>query len=293
MDFKIESSLNYSKELTAFYSKSFFMSTKLLPRKFRMAVYGLYGFCRYIDNLIDQPRSRSSVEILNEVEAFREELKIASRSGESEHPIISAYIHVAKEYGIPLVYPLELLTGVSMDVKHKRYKSFDELYQFCYRVAGVVGVMMTFILGYENDDAFEYAVKLGVAMQLTNILRDIKEDKDNSRIYLPLEELHEFNVSEHEILHEKFTPCLKKLMVFSAERAHQYYEEAKPGINMLKKDSRFAIIAASRIYRGILNEIEQRDYNPFLGRVYVSQSKKMRIILAEYIKLNVLFNHKK
>jgi phytoene synthase len=291
MDIELELCYQYNRELLKFYSKSFYIATLLLPRDKRKAVFALYGFCRFADNLVDKPRNRSKAEIIHEIHYLEEELKIAYRYGESEHPILCSFIHVAEQYQIPIEHPLELFKGILMDVEHKQYQNFDELYLFCYRVAGVVGLMMTHILGHTHPNAFEYATKLGIAMQLTNILRDIQEDKNNGRIYLPLDEMQRFHVHKQDIIQEHFSPSLKNLIQFSADRAHHYYEEAQPGIAMLARACRFAINSASSIYRNILHEIEKNDYNPFQGRVYVSQAKKLGIILTNYIKGNFNRSH--
>ena len=276
-----KASFEHARMLTAHYSKSFYISARMLPRERRWATYALYAFCRYADNMIDNPRSRTTKELEAEVNFISRELKTAYRTGESEHPILKPFVTVALKYGIPIEYPLELLKGVLMDINTTRYKTFDELYLFCYRVAGVVGLMMTYVLGYKSDKAFQYAEKLGIAMQLTNILRDIKEDKNMGRIYLPQEELANFGVSEDDILNERMTTNFRRLMQFQVERAHQYYEEADKGIPMLERKAQFAIYSASKIYQGILRKIEARDYNSFLGRVFVSQVKKIGILLQE------------
>ncbi|MBN1153603.1 phytoene/squalene synthase family protein [candidate division KSB1 bacterium] len=269
-----------------YYSKSFYISTMVLPPERRWATFALYGFCRFADNLIDNPRERSNDELIAEIDHLIRELGIAYRSGESEHPIIRSFIVVAKKFNIPIEYPVDLLNGVKMDIKINRYQTFDDLYVFCYRVAGVVGLMMTYVLGYKNPQAFVYAEKLGIAMQLTNILRDIQEDKNVDRIYIPLEELNRFNLTEQDILNETVNDNLRDLIKFHIEQANQYYHEAAIGIPMLYYDSQIAIKAASKIYSGILKKIEQNDYNPFLGRVYVPQSKKFNIIFREMIAIN-------
>jgi phytoene synthase len=256
----------------------------MLPRERRWATYALYGFCRYADNLIDNPRHRSKEELLHEADFISREIEIAYRSGESEHPILKSFITVAKHYHIPIKYPHELIAGVKMDIQTSRYHTFDELYVFAYRVAGVVGLMMTHVLGYKTDRAFEYAEKLGIAMQLTNILRDIKEDLQLNRIYLPLDEMEQFGVSETDLFQQKMNPALKDLMKFQVNRAQRYYNEANPGIKLLRPESRFAIYSASKIYNGILHKIEHRDYNPFLGRVFVPQAKKIGILLQEVLR---------
>jgi len=275
---------HHARNQTAHYSKSFYLSARMLPKSQRWATYALYGFCRYADNLIDNPRNRTRSELLAEIEHFTNELKIAYRTGESEHPVIRPFILVAKKYDIPQEYPLDLLRGVRMDIEIDRYADFDMLYTFCYRVAGVVGLMMTHVLGYKTKEAFEYAEKLGIAMQLTNILRDVKEDKERGRIYLPLSELREFGVSESDILNERTTPELQKFMQFQAQRAHDYYKMAAPGIPMLKTESQFAIYSASKIYQGILHKIETQEFNPFLGRVFVPSMEKFGILIQEVVR---------
>jgi phytoene synthase len=274
----------YARSITAHYSKSFYLSTCLLPRQKRWATFALYGFCRHIDNLTDNPRNRSEKEIINELKYLNRELKTAYRTGESEHPIIGPFIAVAKKYEIPQKYPLELIKGVQMDTDINRYETFNDLYLFAYRVAGVVGLMMTPLLGYKHHDAMIYAEKLGIAMQLTNILRDIKEDKKMDRIYLPLEEIRMFGLEEKHIFEEIMSENFRNLMKFQVDRAHKFYTDADKGIKLLDRDAQFAIYSASKIYRGILKKIELQNYNPFRGRVFVPQSKKVQILIGEAVK---------
>ncbi len=275
------------RQLTAHWAKSFYFSARFFPKDKRWATYAVYGFCRYSDNLIDNPRSRPKPQLISEVACFRRELRLAYRWGESEHPILKPFILVAKKYGIPIQYPLDLLKGVEMDIEATRYRNFDELYVFCYRVASVVGLMITHIMGYKDDRAFEYAEKLGVAMQLTNILRDVKEDKEMGRIYIPLDELQQFGLTEADVMNENFNDQFRRLIKFQVDRAHRYYQEAQAGIPMLSADSQFAIYSASKIYQGILRKIEARGYNPFLGRVYVPLGKKLRILIGEVLRSRV------
>ena len=278
----------YARRITAYYSKSFYVSARILPYDRRWATYALYGFCRHCDNLIDTPRQRTRSEIFGEIDFLTEELQIAYNTNESEHPVIRAFILVVERYGIPFEYPLDLLKGVAMDLQQARYKTFDELTFFCYRVAAVVGLMMTHILGYKDTRAFEYAKRLGIAMQLTNILRDIKEDKEMGRIYLPEMDLNLFGVSVQDILNERMTPQLRALMKFQIKRADRYYSEAIPGISLLQTESQYAIYSSAKIYRGILRKIEAQNYNPFLNRVFVPPIQKVGILLHEVLKMKVL-----
>ena len=278
----------YARKITAHYSKSFYFSAQMLPSEQRWATFALYGFCRHCDNLIDTPRQRTETEILREIQHLTEELQTAYNTGESQDPIIRAFILVAKAYGIPIAYPLDLLNGVAMDLQQARYETFDQLSLFCYRVAAVVGLMMTSVLGYKDERAFGYAKQLGIAMQLTNILRDVKEDKEMGRIYIPQTELAQFGVTAQDILNEKMTPELRALMKFQVERADQYYTEAIPGIPLLKTESQYAIYSAARIYRGILRKIEECNYNPFLSRVFVPSTQKIKILLHEGLRTKIL-----
>ena len=201
---------------------------------------------------------------------------------------IGPFISVAKHFNIAREYPLDLIKGVHMDTSISRYETFDDLYLFCYRVAGVVGLMMTPVLGYKDPEAMIYAEKLGIAMQLTNILRDIREDKEMNRIYLPLEEIRKFGIDVDHFFEEKMSDNFQKLMKYQIERAYQYYDEADAGIKLLDRDAQFAIYSASKIYRGILRKLELQDYNPFKGRVYVPQFKKLQILVSEALRTRLL-----
>jgi len=277
----------YSRLATAYHSKSFYLSTLLLPEDRRWATFALYSFCRYADNLIDNPRRRTTRELIAEIQHLADELKLAYRTGESEHPVLRPFTVVARNFQIPIEFPLDLLTGVQMDLENQRYATFDDLYLFCYRVAGVVGLMMTHVLGFRDAKAFQFAEKLGVAMQLTNILRDIQEDKKLGRIYIPQNELQQFNVREDDFFSEKISDNFRELIRFQIRRAHAYYDEAEAGIRLLQPESRFAIYSASKIYRGILYKIERRDYNPFLGRVFVPAVKKFSILFSEILRTKI------
>jgi len=275
----------HARSVTAQWSKSFYMASGLLPREKRWATYALYGFCRFADNLVDNPRfHRSREELVQEVDTLAHEVRVAHRTGESEHPVVRPYIQVAGHFGIPSRYALDLLKGVTMDLDRTRYATFSDLYTFCYRVAAVVGLMMTHVLGYRHPIALRYAEELGIAMQLTNILRDVKEDAERGRIYLPLDELERFGVREEDILAGRMSEPMRELMRFQVQRARCYYESAERGIALLDRSSRFAITAASRIYSGILTRLEENDFNPFLDRFFVSKSRKLSMLFVEYVR---------
>lgn len=279
----------YSIAVIKRYAKSFNFAAKLFPKEKRVAANAIYAFCRYADNIIDSPRERSKRERLAELRSLAKEIKTAYKSGESLHPAVKPFIEVAKKYNIPKDLPLALVDGVKMDTEKTRYKKFKDLYVFCYKVASVVGLMMTRPLGFSDEKALFHAEKLGVAMQLTNILRDVKEDKDMGRIYIPIEDLKRFNLSERDVLNENFDENFAELMKFEIDRAEYYYDLGEQGIKYLDKDSRFAIAAASKIYKGILRKLAAADYNPFAGRVFVPKAEKAAILSGIFIK-NKFFN---
>jgi phytoene synthase len=274
----------YSKSVIDYYARSFSFAARLLPEEKRWATYAVYAFCRYTDNIIDNPRNRTIDELDNEVEMLKHELLLAKKYGESEHPAISAFAISANLFDIPYDYAFDLIKGVKMDTYKVRYETFDDLYLFAYRVAAVVGLMMTHILGFKKKETLKYAEELGIAMQLTNILRDIQEDKNRGRIYIPKEDMVRFGVSENDFITEKFTENFKNLMEFEVNRTREYYKNAEKGIKDLDKDSRFSIYAAARIYGDILPKIEKVGFNPFHGRVYVPTLNKFTALLSEYFK---------
>lgn len=274
----------YAKGIIEHHAKSFSFATQFLPKEKRWATYAVYAFCRYADNIVDKPRKRDDRIILDELSTLKYELELAFRFGESEHPVIKSFVIVAKEFNIPSKYAFELIEGVEMDMSIDRYDNFDDLYVFCYKVAAVVGLMMTYVLGFSDKTALVYAEKLGIAMQLTNILRDIKEDKNMGRIYIPLDDREKFGISEEDIFTENLSDKMRELVKFQVIRARQYYDESKAGVAMLDSGSQFAIYAASRIYSGILNKIETVGYSPFTDRVFVSKSEKIAILSEELVK---------
>lgn len=275
--------------MTRTYSKSFYLATKLLPQRLQGDVHAIYAFCRYTDNIVDAPRQRARDLLSRELGSWREELFTAYGTGESLHPVMGAFVDVALRNKIPVDLPAELIAGVQMDLEYDRYSTFAELKTFTYRVASVVGLMMTRVLGYKDSRAFDHAEQMGIAMQLANILRDVEEDwRLRRKIYLPKDELEQFGVTEGHIARSALTDNMRDLLAFNVERAHSYFEEASRGIPMLNRDGQFAIIAAARVYRGILYEIERNRYDVFSNRPVVSGYRKVSEILKSFVQHKVL-----
>ena len=198
-----------------------------------------------------------------------------------------AWQDTLKSYAIPIELPLDLMDGVAMDIEFKPFETFEELYVYCYKVAAVVGLMTSEIFGYSDKKALEHAIELGIAMQLTNILRDIGEDVDRGRIYLPLEDLRRFNYSQEEFMQKRINNNFTNLMKFQIERARSYYRSSEKGIPMLERQSRFGVCISSINYGNILSAIEKNNYDVFSKRAYRSFYQKISTIPYVWYKTRV------
>lgn len=279
---EVEKAYEYCESVTKFHAKSFYFAAKFLPKHKQKAVFPIYAFCRHVDDEIDEIGDGDEAEAVKSVENWKTNLNFIYEkhnkprtANDEQLQVFIAWQDLLKNYKIPQNLPLELVQGVLMDTTIKRYETFDELYVYCYRVASTVGLMSSEILGYSEKITLDYAEAMGIAMQLTNILRDIKEDAEIGRIYIPQKDLQKFGVSEAQIFANKFDEKFRQLMKFQVERAREFYENGEKGIPLLEKDSRFTVLLASRIYSKILDEIEKMDYNIFLNRAHTSKSQKL------------------
>ena len=268
----LEACYDYCTRITAYHSKSFHMASGLLPTDKRQAVRALYAFCRTTDDIVDMSSSHDSTQI------SRWRYDTAGDSIRFNDPVAIAWSDTRKKFRIPGKYADQLIDGVEMDLSKDRYANFDELALYCYGVASSVGLMSMHIVGFESEQALPYAIKLGVALQMTNILRDINEDWDRGRIYLPMDELEEFRISPGHFEHKINDGRWKAMMQFQIDRTRQLYAEAWPGIQMLHKDGRLAIAAAASFYRDILTKIEENDYDVFSTRASVSKWGKLKLV---------------
>ncbi len=255
--------------LTAQHSKSFYLSSALLPADKRKATRALYAFCRIGDDLIDQAEGDPAVAIKQ-----WSEIALAA-DPQTDDPVVLAWSHARSVYRIPNRYAEQLISGVSRDLVQTRYQTFEELTEYSYGVASTVGLMSMHIIGFSGPEAIPYAVKLGVALQITNILRDVGEDYRSGRMYLPQEELAAFGITEDQIAAERVDNCWREFMRFQIARNRLLYMEAWPGIALLNRDGRFAIAAAATLYRGILDDLEAHDYNNFTRRSQVNGHGKV------------------
>ena len=259
-------------EIARANSKSFYLSSRFLPFAKRRAVWAVYAFCRTADDIVD--RNTGADERLAAIDAWEVQLH-AAYAGRASTPIFTAFADAVANYGVPLHAALDLLRGARMDVTVNRYATYRELSDYCYLVASTVGVLVTPILGALDASARGHAAVLGRAMQLTNILRDVGEDAQLGRIYLPAEDLHAFGYGEADLFDGVVDERFIALMRFEIERARALYREAEPGIALLQPDSRYAVRLALHLYRAILDAIESNRYDVFTRRAFVPLGTKV------------------
>ncbi|MGV2435667.1 MAG UNVERIFIED_CONTAM: phytoene/squalene synthase family protein [Anaerolineae bacterium] len=268
---QLESAYEHCDQITNLHSKTFFMASALLPPHKRRAVRALYAFCRITDDIVDSPANVAT----KQVELRKWQNLILSPTSTSHHPVALAWADTRMNYNIPSGYTQQLIDGVARDMTQTRYSTFAELADYSYGVASTVGLMAMHIIGFKNDEAIPYAVRLGVALQLTNILRDVGEDWRNGRLYLPLEELQRFGIEEEQIANGVVNQNWINLVDYQIARTHRLYDESWVGIRLLNADGRFAIAAAADLYRAILGEIIDNNYDVFSQRASVSKFGKI------------------
>jgi phytoene synthase len=281
VDEELKSAYKHCRSVTKVHAKTFYLATRFLPYHKQRGIFALYALCRYLDDLVDEAEDLllqeqlSLSDIEQKIEEWRVNINSVFDGQHINHPVLLAIRDTLKHFSIDAKYPLELLEGVSSDLVKNRYANFDELYKYSYQVASVVGLMTTDVFGFSGEKAKLHAEHLGIAMQLTNILRDVGEDLDRNRIYIPQEDLLRFNVTEEDLFARKITPEFKALMSFQIERARYYYRSAALGIPMLSKDSRLPVALALQNYSKILDEIESLNYGILTKRAYLNFSQKM------------------
>jgi 15-cis-phytoene synthase len=266
----LEKAYAFSERVTANHSRSFSIASGLLPEEKKQAVRALYAFCRITDDIVDC--QEHGIE-----QSLAQWQKVAfSSHPPADNLAAVAWADARQRYQIPVRYAEQLIEGVSRDLVQDRYETFEDLATYSYGVASTVGLMSMHIIGFSGADAVPYAIKLGLALQLTNILRDVGEDWRRGRLYLPQEELAAFGLSEATIAAGVVDESWRTFMRFQITRNRQLYKEAWPGIGMLHRDGRFAIAAAAGLYSGILDAIEANDYDVFQKRAYISSWGKVR-----------------
>lgn len=268
----LEQSYRQCESITAVNSRSFHLASRLLPAEKRRAARALYAFCRVSDDIVDRAQGDA-----------QEQLSVWRRRATAAHPPLDDLVAIAwadarLRFNVPIRYAEQLIDGVARDFQQVRYDTFEELAAYCYGVASTVGLMSMHIIGFSGTEAIPYAIKLGVALQMTNILRDVGEDWRADRVYLPREELDQYGLTDEDLAAGVVTERWREFMRFQIARNRRLYEEARPGIAMLNPDGRFAIGAAADLYRGILDEIERNGYDNFGRRAVVPTPRKLRML---------------
>lgn len=270
---------------TAEWAKTFYLGTLLMPPAKRRAIWAIYVWCRRTDELMDSPeaQSRPVAELAARLDAWEQRTR-ALFAGEVRDGLDLVMHDTIERYPQPLQPYLDMIEGMRMDLTTSRYSDFDQLYLYCYRVAGTVGLMTQEVMGVDpayttapwsaRPDTSEAAVALGIANQLTNILRDVGEDRARGRIYLPQDDLRRFGYSEAELMDGVLNDSWRDLMRFQLARAREWFARSEAGVRWLAPDARWPVWASLRLYRGILDVIEALDYDVFNHRAYVPTAGK-------------------
>ncbi len=271
-----EEAYEVCRNITSQNSRSFYLATSVLPGEKRKAMRVLYALCRTADNLADGDVEQPAAKL------YELRKGISGQTNTADHLILAAWHAVQTSFDIPVCYAMQLLDGVERDLVQRRYHNFEELSVYCYGVASTVGLMSMHITGFSDQRAIPYAIKLGVALQLTNILRDVGEDWNSGRCYLPLDELATFGLDEQDLSAGRVDKRWCDFMRFQIARARHLYAEALPGIALLHPDGRFAVAAAAMFYEGILDDIQAHHYNVFDRRAYVSRGRKLALLARAF-----------
>ena len=271
---------------TAEWAKTFYLGTLLLPYEKRRAIWAIYVWCRRTDELMDSPEAQARpVEELAD-RLNRWELKTRDLfKGRVDDELDAVMVDTLERFPQSIQPYLDMIEGQRMDLTWTRYPRFDDLRLYCYRVAGTVGLMTQGVMGLDQayssapwsdrPDTSDAAVALGIANQLTNILRDVGEDRGRGRIYLPLEDLEHFGYSEDDLMAGRINQAWKDLMAFQLSRARAWFDRSEAGVRWLSRDARWPVWTSLRLYRGILDVIERHDYDVFNKRAYVGKLNKL------------------
>ncbi len=278
----VQQALAYCRRVARRQARNFYYAFLFLPADKRAAVYSVYAFCRHSDDISDEPGALHDKR--DQLRAWRDELENCY-NGKPTRLVTRALRHTIERYPIPQRYFEELLQGVEMDLTVQRYASFDDLRVYCYRVASAVGLACLEIFGYAHPGVRTYARHLGIALQLTNILRDVREDAERGRIYLPQEDLRAFGVREDDVLQKRYTAAFASLMQFQQARILNYHRRAAACLLPGDRAGLMAPEIMAAIYRATLHKMRRRRFNVFHGRTRLSGLHKMAIGLGTFAAL--------
>ncbi len=280
-DQQLADAYEHCRAITRKAAGNFYYAFVTLPRRRRRAMYAAYAYCRLCDDLSDDdlPIDEKTRRIQG-IDALLDD----AREGKPDGPVFEALAHAAAEYDIPYEDLTEVARGVEMDLTVSRYETFDDLAAYCYRVASVVGLICIQIMGYKDRRAREYAIDLGLAMQLTNILRDVREDAERGRIYIPQEDLRRFGYTEEDLMAGTVNDQFRSLMEFEVARAREHFERGKRLLKLLPVRTRAFPAVLGGLYGRVLDRIEGKSYNVFEGRVGLSTREKTGLAVRLWIQ---------
>jgi phytoene synthase len=279
------------KRLNALHGKTYFLATLLLPKAKRPFVHALYGFARFADEIVDDLASQLSVqEKAKELNTWGSKVLSDLKKGNSQDAVGRALIDTVTRFDIPHEYFEAFLHSMEMDLTVQEYETYEDLMEYVYGSAAVIGLQMVPILGPLHADAYESAKTLGIAFQLANFIRDVSEDLDRSRVYLPKKELQQFGVDRKMLEARVLTPEIVEALKFQIARVKRLQDQAAPGIKLLEPSSRPCIQAASTLYCGIVEEVEKINYDIFNKRAKTSTGRRLRVASAAYLKRLALSN---
>lgn len=276
-----------AKEISKKSKSSFYYAFNLLPAEQRDAMNTVYAFCRETDDIVDEGTVNDDLKF-EKLRKWRIEFE-KSFKGHSDYPLINKLSKTIQNFNIPLEPFFDLIKGMEMDLQKKRYLTFSDLQTYCYNVASTVGLMCIEIFGYKHPSARDFAVNLGIALQLTNILRDIKKDAEKGRIYLPKEDLDKFNYNESDIFNSIYNENFQRMMKYQVERATDYFNAATDCLNPEDKRAMFAARAMQHIYYRMLKKIVSAEYDVYNNKIKISTAKKVGISLGVWAKYRLVY----
>ena len=290
MDAALKASYEECKRLNSLHGKTYYLATLLLPAEKRPYVHALYGFARYADEIVDDLASTlSPQEKADALRSWSSGVLADLKAGTSSDHIGRALVDTARKFDIPHQHFVDFLHSMEMDLTVTEYQTYDDLLEYVYGSAAVIGLEMVPILGYSDQRAYEAAKKLGIAFQLANFIRDVGEDLERGRVYLPLQELAQFGVSRADLEARIATTEIKAALKFQIARVRKLEESSRTGIAMLGAPSQPCIETARILYCGIVDAVEEIDYEVFTKRATVSMSRRLRVAVPAYYRARKLW----
>ncbi len=278
----VDAAYRACKTATKQSTSSFYYAFRLLPGDRRRALYATYAFCRLCDDIVDEPAGDAATPAAR-LQEVRDALDEAYE-GRPKGDLWLAINDVGARFGVRRRHYHDIIDGVEMDLDQSRYETFEDLRLYCHRVAGAVGLVTIEICGYRDERAVDHAIDLGIAMQLTNILRDIKEDAQRGRIYIPQEDLRRFGCPQEELIEGRVNDPFRTLMTFEVARARRYFESGAHLLPLLDRRSRVCVSGMQAVYSGLLDRIERAGYDVFNNRVGVSSPVKLTLVARQWVR---------